>query len=212
MNTVRSWPGLRAKALTVALTLACAQAAFSASALSPKPDALLQIDLNRVSVVEKIVESWKGELPAAQMGSFRSKLSALRADQLLAANLSGSFDGVLDIVNRHETTQANLTSRNSADVAKALGDNNNDLVYTALTPCRLFDTRPSQGGTGAIASGTSRTFDTARAGGNFASQGGKNNSDCGVPTGVSAVVVILTRQGGAAGRLPLDVTQRLLTG
>jgi hypothetical protein len=179
MNTVRSWPGLRAKALTVALTLACAQAAFAASALATKPDALLQIDLNRVSVVEKIVESWKGELPAAQMGSFRSKLSALRADQLLAATLSGSFDGVLEVMNSHEAAQKTLLAQsanvnaNGPERSKALGDANADLVYTPVVPCRLFDTRAGL----ASALGT--------VGGTFSNQQTKTITPagaCGIPT------------------------------
>ena len=33
---------------------------------------------------------------------------------------------------------------------KALGDANADLVYTPVSPCRLFDTRASQGGTGIL--------------------------------------------------------------
>jgi hypothetical protein len=198
MNTARTWPGLRAKALAVALTLACAQAAFAAGALSPKPDALLQIDLNRSSVVEKIVENWKGELPAAQIDSFRSKLSALRADQLLAANVSGSFDGVLEVVNRQELTL--LARQEASDQSKALGDTTQDLVYTPITPCRIADTRSASAAgipnpmLGNVAYGI-KSFSSA----GFASYGG-SATNCNLPsTGeVRAIVanVIGLQQAG----------------
>jgi hypothetical protein len=64
-----------------------------------RPDALLSVDMNRSAVVEKITAAWNKELLPAQRDSFKSKLSSLRADGLLAASLSGSFDGVLEIIN-----------------------------------------------------------------------------------------------------------------
>jgi hypothetical protein len=189
-------------ALALATTAAGIAAPISDSHAQPlRPDALLQIDLNRSSVVDKIVESWKNEIPAAQIGAFRSKLSALRADQLLAANVSGSFDSVLEIVHSHSAsaattpalgsaqsfyaTQSELKNTlpaaqsaafaniNSADAGKALGDPNADLVYTPITPCRLFDTRTGQ----ASALGT--------VGGQFSNQQTKTITPagaCGIPT------------------------------
>jgi hypothetical protein len=53
-------------ASVVTLAVTPTESQFGA-ALSSKPDALLQIDLNRSSVIEKIVDSWKGEIPAAQI-------------------------------------------------------------------------------------------------------------------------------------------------
>jgi Chaperone of endosialidase len=187
---------------------------------STKPDALLQIDLNRASVVDKIVESWKSEIPAAQISSFRSKLSALRADQLLAANVSGSFDTVLELVNKHEvalqsTLQTSLqTSRNSAqtapqvltnlntgernalvatDQSKALGDVSADLVYTPITPCRFVDTRglfTPVYSGGAYTASQTRTYQTT--------------GNCGIPTGAQGVVTqIIMINPTAAGDIEL---------
>jgi hypothetical protein len=147
-----------------------------------KPDALLQIDLNRAAVVERIVEGWKGEIPGPQLSSFRNKLNALRADHLLAANLSGSFDGVLEIVNRHEVSQqASRAIVLDADRSKAVGDPLQDLVYTPVTPCRLFDSRAGQtsalGQLGGVMTAQSRR--TLNAGGK-----------CGIPSeGVASVFV-----------------------
>jgi hypothetical protein len=189
----------------VALSAAIAASAiFSSAAFAngPKPDALLQIDLHRSAVAERIVESWKKDIPAAQISSFRSKLMGLRADQLLAANLSGSFDGVLELLSAHErlhvgvqqkinATTSMTQNTEPADQSKALGEVDRDLLYTPIVPCRLFDTRTGQGGSGPIAAATSKTFDTSRPAGSFASQGG-SATDCAVPAGVAAVVVVLT--------------------
>jgi hypothetical protein len=209
------------QSLTRTLTLAFAiTASFTApvhattppptrSAQHLRPDALLQIDLSRASVVDKIIDNWKSEIPAAQIGAFRSKLSALRADQLLAANVSGSFDSVLEIVHSHSAsatptgavtaaatpalgsaqsfyaTQSELKNTlpaaqsaafaniNSTDTGKALGDAAADLVYTPVTPCRLFDTRTGQ----VSALGT--------VGGQFSNQQTKTITPagaCGIPT------------------------------
>jgi trimeric autotransporter adhesin len=199
--TLPSPPALRLRRLATALatlTLACAHAAFATGALATKPDALLQIDLNRTSVVDKIVDSWKGELPAAQIDSFRSKLSALRADQLLAANVSGSFDGVLEVVNRQELTL--LARHDVSDQSKALGDATQDLVYAPITPCRIADTRSASAAgipnpmLGNVAYGI-KSFSSA----GFASYGG-SATNCNLPsTGeVRAIVanVIGLQQAG----------------
>jgi hypothetical protein len=106
----------------------------------------------------------------------------LRADHLLAANLSGSFDGVLEIVNRHETSlQTPRAISLDADRSKAVGDPLQDLVYTPVTPCRLFDSRAGQtsalGQLGGVMTAQSRR--TLNAGG-----------QCGIPaTGVASVFV-----------------------
>ena len=85
-------------------------------------------------------------MPEAQREALKAKLSGLRADRLLAATLVGSFDGLLKVVHSQESAASGMASISGAgaDVQKALGDANIDLVYTPLTPCRLFDTRTGQ--------------------------------------------------------------------
>jgi hypothetical protein len=73
--------------------------AFAHAQSTPRPDALLSMDLNRNDVVEKIALTWAKEISPSQMGGLKAKLTSLRADQLLAASLSGSFDSVLEIVH-----------------------------------------------------------------------------------------------------------------
>jgi len=54
------------------------------------------------------------------------------------------------------------------------------LMLHELTPCVLFDTRPSQGGTGALAANEARTFHVVGSTSDFASQGGTAGG-CGIP-------------------------------
>src|SRR5688572_936972 len=55
-----------------------------------------------------------------------------------------------------------------------------DMVFTSVTPCVAFDTRPSQGGTGAMDAEEQRTFHIVGSISNFVSQGGFGGG-CGVP-------------------------------
>jgi hypothetical protein len=77
------------------------------------------------------------------------------------------------------------TARGTASIdPNALGDFSRDLVYTAVTPCRIVDTRVAGG---AFGSGVTRTFDVD--GATFAAQGGVNAS-CNVPLGVAAATAL----------------------
>ncbi len=114
-------PRICARLFPLAATaLLCALLTHTAHA-TPKPDALLTIDQNRSAVVEKIVASWGKEIPGAQAESFKQKLSGLRADHLLAANLSGSFDGVLEVLSAHEAGLSQ-TSFNQIGITGSAGE------------------------------------------------------------------------------------------
>jgi hypothetical protein len=76
---------------------------------SARPDALLSVDMNRSAVVEKISSTWEKEIPSAQMVVIKGKLGALRADQLLAASMASSLDGVLEIVHTASESQTAWT-------------------------------------------------------------------------------------------------------
>jgi hypothetical protein len=60
----------------------------------------------------------------------------------------------------------------------ALGDDNSDLVYFPLTPCRLVDTRNTATGPAPIGAGTAQQFDANE---NLGAQGGEP-AGCGVPS------------------------------
>ena len=68
-----------------------------------------------------------------------------------------------------------------------LGSLASDLVYTPVTPCRIFDTRISQGGTGPIAAEGTKNF-VIWGVSSYASQGGAA-SNCGITAGSSTAAV-----------------------
>lgn len=73
-----------------------------------------------------------------------------------------------------------------------IGSLSSDLVYTPVAPCRIFDTRPAFGGTGAIAAGGTKDFQIWGAV-NYVGQGGAG-TNCGITAGINtaAVAVNLT--------------------
>jgi hypothetical protein len=119
---------------------------FGADALAQSvgsADALLAVDQQRASVVERIVTAWaptfaKSSDPVG-IDDLRVRLMSLRADRLFAASLAGTEDGL------REVTGFATAKPSMAPLAhtKALGDSASDLLYTPVTPCRLVETRGS---------------------------------------------------------------------
>lgn len=113
-----------------------------ARAQSPErgADALLAIDENRASVVERVVATWGAALArsreAVSIDELRTRLMSLRADRLLGASLAGSEEGLRAAIG-FTSTMAKPTIVQT----KALGDLGADVVYTPVTPCRLVETR-----------------------------------------------------------------------
>lgn len=115
---------------------------------------------------------------AARMTTFEGMMSALMGQR-------ASDDQIINTMAK---------SDGSLPAIQALGSPSEDLVYTAIVPCRLFDTRLAGG---AIQAGETRDFisstDT-----DFTAQGGAA-SDCGIPAGASAVVMNVTTVRPQAG-------------
>jgi len=114
-----------------------------------KPDSLLSIDQNRPAVIDGIVGTWGSDV--AKLGvpgsELRQALESIRADQLLAASVVKSVNGLLDVLEK-ALPQATVDAARSATrqdkqdkSTKALGDTGQDAVYTPVTPCRLVETR-----------------------------------------------------------------------
>ena len=107
------------------------------------PSPLFAIDQNRTTVVDRVVREWEDKLWATGAGvnreQLREMLFAMRADQLLAASLAGSINGLRDVLASALT--APTTPKPSVLQVKALGDAADDVVYTPVTPCRLVETR-----------------------------------------------------------------------
>ena len=77
-----------------------------------------------------------------------------------------------------------VAAKGSLAAGKALGDAAADLVYTPVTPCRLFDTRVSQGGLGTPTVGVRRTYGATTP---VASQG--NVAGCAAPAGAAVALI-----------------------
>jgi hypothetical protein len=167
--------------------------------LGAPPSPLLAIDQNRVTVAERIVSEWGDALVAAKAGVDREQLRALllgmRADQLLAASLAGSLEGLRNAVSNALLAETEV--KPSLLQAKALGDTNQDVVYVPVTPCRLVDTRGTiaavyQTG-GAYASTEVRTYKVEGGNGVCLSQLPASVS----PTAVQIQVFALPTTGGS---------------
>src|SRR5438874_2049440 len=164
------------------------KASVNASAILPNP--LLSIDQNRTTVVDHVVAAWGDALVSAGVGlakeQLRTLLNGLRSDQLLAASLAGSLDGLRNVLANALT--ANVPVAPALIHAKALGDGGDDLMYTPVTPCREVDTRIVGGQIGA---NSSRAFKVWVSSGGFTAQGG-SATNCNIPANPVAVVVNLT--------------------
>lgn len=92
-----------------------------------------------------------------------------------------------------------------------IGSTTTDLVFTPVTPCRIFDTRPAFGGSGAIAAAGTKNF-LVWVGSSFAFQGGAA-TNCGGnagsnTTGVAVNLTVVTpATGGYITAFPYNTTK-----
>ncbi|HLX28496.1 MAG TPA: tail fiber domain-containing protein [Casimicrobiaceae bacterium] len=134
-------PSQRAREVLHRTLLIAWTALVAATCVAQPPraaDALLAIDQQRASVVERIVEQWGPPLAksSASIGidDLRNHLMALRADQLLAASLTGTLDGLRSVLGVDAMpTPASVELKSLPAGSEA--------VYTSVTPCRLVETR-----------------------------------------------------------------------
>ena len=165
--------------------------------LRPGASALLAIDSNRATVIDRIVTQWAEPLAqssaALSAQQLRTLLSGLRADHLLAASLAGNLEGLRNAISTAVTSTAVVAP--SLLRTKALGDGNDDLVYTPINPCRIVDTRLGAGGF--LGNDTERDWKVSRPGGNFTDQGG-SSSDCTIPANPAAVLANFAVTGSSS--------------
>ncbi|MEP6939189.1 MAG: hypothetical protein ABI846_05450 [Rudaea sp.] len=109
----------------------------------------------------------------------------------LAASLYRLSNEALQAIEPGITTldDAHAAAALAAGQAKALGDANNDLVFTPITPCRFVDTRNVGGPVSTL-----RVFDTANAGSTYGGAAGCALSGIGEP----AIALNLTATGMTA--------------
>src|SRR6202035_5698432 len=150
------WPG--ARGITTHVAIWVSLIAGNALAQNIVPSALLTIDQNRTTVVDRVVSQWVEPLARSSAGlgsaQLREILGGLRADHLLAASLAGSVEGLRDVVSG-ALVHTDAAVSPGLMHAKSMGDTGDDLVYTPIVPCRILDTRngitrpytgPSMGG------------------------------------------------------------------
>lgn len=187
-----AWRGVRQTMLAAVCAGALATGAAHAQApLRVVPNALVSIDQNRATVVDRIVAEWGDRLAGADAGitvvQLRATLNAMRADYLLAASVAGSLDGLRNVV---ASSLVGAPPEQELRVAtKVLGDTADDLVYTPVTPCRILDSRSAGGGV--LLAGQVRNWLAANPAGNFSAQGGAA-TNCGIPVKPAAVMINFT--------------------
>jgi hypothetical protein len=155
-------------------------------------------------LVNLILERWQatairaGNDPIAWRDTFGLQLSLLPASklqELVAANPATGYQGVVEAV-----VQSQLAGMDKGgSPTKSLGQTTTDLVFVAINPCRIVDTR-NAGGAISAASPRSFIFSTTPAG-NFSAQGGSaTNCNLGftgnivplAPKAIAATVTIVT--------------------
>lgn len=140
MLTLRPAGGARRPRLSFVVASGLASTLAAAQPVDRAADALLAIDQQRASVVERIVATWGAALAQSSdyvsVDELRTRLMALRADRLFAATLTGTEQGLREV-----TGFVTTAPQRSATQTKALGDTAADVVYTPVTPCRLVETR-----------------------------------------------------------------------
>jgi hypothetical protein len=132
---------------------------------------------------------------AADPANFRTALKRDTFEGALA-QLTGTGhrladDQVVDRFARASSTRGLTTKTAAAVGAKTLGSTTGDLVFTAVTPCRIVDTRVAGG---PIAANSGRSFFgvATTPGGVFTSQGG-SATNCNVAAvGASAIAINVT--------------------
>lgn len=182
----------------------------AAEASSADAQALVESWLPFLRKVGGPDEDLSAQLRAAAAAASAEQLAFARTQQTLPAvmaALRGDFSGDAPVIER--AARQSLASGNPAELGKAFGDVDRDLLFVPLAPCRIVDTRVAGG---LIAAGTARSFDVT-ATSTYAGQGG-TASDCGgAGSGgnyAAAVLTISVPGAAASGTLTayaLNATQ-----
>jgi hypothetical protein len=193
-------------------TRAAPSAAVAKSSLSAERKALItQVVMKWSSYVQQVrgvkpqdwARSMAGTFATADIANFR-RAAAMTTYEGMIATLLGQKTTDAKIIN---SLALNGTTAN----LQALASPTSGLVYNIITPCRILDTREAAGG-GQFAADSMRSFEAARPGGSFASQGG-SATDCGIPADPAAVVLNVVSAhpagGGYLTLFPYGVAQPL---
>ena len=144
--------------------------------------ALEEIAANRDAVIEELVQKWFMDIPDWE-AEFKSLLNLANDSKLLAILNAENYAEVQAVLSGGTP---DFYSADSMADPFALGDSDNDFVYTAVKPCRIVDTRIAGG---KISSGGSRGFYVYGSGSHMSPQGG-NSAGCTSPKGEPRAVHI----------------------
>jgi Chaperone of endosialidase len=174
--------------------------AVIAAGVSPesnRADVLLAVDLNRSTVIAGVISKFSSELSPEESKALEKWLNVSRADQLLLLSTMSNVDLALSLVEAQTRSplrnpDSKVSINSVLDQSKAIGEPDRDLVYTPITPCRVFDTRSSAAGalqaTGLL-TGVTQGFDMD--GANLSAQGG-SSAGCGIPQEARSVVIAIS--------------------
>lgn len=137
------------------------------------------------------VHAWAMRLvPQFAHGDATNMRMALRRETFegAMAALNGSGHRLSDdrVITALASLPAGASAQKSRIVARALGDTNQDLVYTPIQPCRIVDTRNTAAG--AIVADGVRSFSAAGVA-SYAGQGG-SATNCGMNTEAPSAVAL----------------------
>ncbi len=131
---------------------------------------LAGVEANKSAAVDQWLSDWQANLDPnvydiySELGETAKKAPAW---QLLGAALPGDFrtavrvlrgaEGAGKYINTLTAPQAKVAAGFGVD--QVFGDNDNQLVFTPIAPCRVVDTRNAGARTGLIPANGTRTFD-----------------------------------------------------
>lgn len=196
----RNAMGLDIKDILVSSSLACLVAvSLPAGAAQPdNPQAATAVD--RGALAAEVLETWADfRIPVDANNStpwgnvdLRAWVKVATVEQLLAARLATTFDGVVTALRSGASkfTGAVALVAGQPVTTNALGNLTADLVYTPLTPCRIIDTRSPT--PAILGPNNGRQFGIVST--DYSAQGGQAAS-CGVPANVSAVAINVVSTG-----------------
>ena len=151
----------------------------------------------RVYLVRMIAYKWSGYVrevrnvdPVVWARSMGPSFAAADPANLRRAAGMQTYEGMIGALLGRQTTDDQVVdklAKNSSPASlAALASPATGLVYNAVTPCRIVDTRKPV--VGRFIKQTVKSFEASRPGGDFVSQGG-SATDCGIPADPAAVVM-----------------------
>lgn len=188
---------LRLVAISAVLAGSAAIAAAAATSKPVNVGAYAPVT-ERGQLAGQIVRKWSAYVQQVQRtsaGAWAKAMGPLLAQADIhnmkrAAQMS-TYEGMMGaLLGQRTTDQAVIDKLAKSDgslaVIQALGSPSSDLVYTAVSPCRIIDTRLAGG---PIPTDAVRDFNSS--GTDFLAQGG-SDTDCGIPADASAILVNVT--------------------